>query len=286
MYDTAIIGKGPAGITAAIYLKRANLNPVIIGKDFGALEKAGKIENYYGVMPISGLELAKIGQKQAENLNIPIFSEEVVSVEAGEEFLIKTDLQTVEARSLLIASGKSRKEPQIRNLSLFNGKGVSFCAVCDGFFFRNKKIGVLGSGAYAISEAEHLSRFTKNIILFTNGNPVPDNLPDYLHAEKEKILELTGGETLSGLKTQNKEYDLDGLFIAEGAASTADFAKKIGIVTDASGNIKTDDDYMTGVNGVFSAGDATGGFLQIATAVNKGCLAAKGIIEFLKKKSK
>ena len=178
MFDTIIIGKGPAGITAGIYLKRANLNPVIIGKDFGALEKAEIIENYYGFLPITGVELAQKGQMQAEKLDIPVYTEEVLSVEVFDSIKIKTNLRTLEAKTLLIATGKSRMQPKIKNLENLKGKGVSFCAVCDGFFFRNKKIAILGNGQYALSEAEHLMNFSKDITLFTNGKNEPENVPE------------------------------------------------------------------------------------------------------------
>jgi thioredoxin-disulfide reductase len=284
--DAIVIGKGPAGITAAIYLKRANLDVAVIGKDFGALEQASLIENYYGLeRPLSGRELAEIGQRQAEQLGIRVISEEVTAVEALEEFTVRTNRGEYRSRAVLLATGKARREPEIDNFAPLKGKGISFCAVCDGFFYRKKKVGVLGNGDYALEEAEQLLRFTPDVTLFTDGLPLPANMPEGLKSVTAPVRAVLGAEKLEGLSTESGEFPLDGLFVAIGTATALDFAKKIGIgVRD--NRIQVDDNFMTNVPGLFAAGDTLGGFLQVSKAAADGALAAKGMIAYLKRRQK
>lgn len=284
--DAIVIGKGPAGITAAIYLKRANLDVAVIGKDFGALEQAALIENYYGLeRPLSGRELAEIGQRQAEQLGIRVISEEVTAVEALEEFIVRTNRGEYRSRAVLLATGKARREPEIDNFAPLKGKGISFCAVCDGFFYRKKKVGVLGNGDYALEEAEQLLRFTPDVTLFTDGLPLPANMPEGLKSVTAPVRAVLGAEKLEGLSTESGEFPLDGLFVAIGTATALDFAKKIGIgVRD--NRIQVDENFMTNVPGLFAAGDTLGGFLQVSKAAADGALAAKGMIAYLKRRQK
>ena len=294
--DTVIIGKGPAGITAALYLKRAKHSVVVIGKDYGALGKAEKIENYYGLeKPLSGEELARIGVTQAENLGIPVLSAEVTSLEAayGQEpyrFLVtikgsnnKTDIL---AKSVLIATGKQRTGLKVPGFEEFKGKGISFCAVCDGFFYKNKAVAVIGNGAYALSELEHLYNLTKNITLFTNGLPLEGEVPEGVKVVKGKIVKITGEQTVSGIEavtdsgTATELFSVQGIFVALGTAGASDFAAKLGLETGTgaeSSTIITDSGMKTNFPGIYAAGDAAGGFLQIVKAASDGAIAAKSI---------
>ncbi|HOS31321.1 MAG TPA: FAD-dependent oxidoreductase [Treponemataceae bacterium] len=295
-FDTVIIGKGPAGITAALYLKRAKHSVVVIGKDYGALGKAEKIENYYGLeKPVSGEELARIGISQAENLGIPVLSAEVTSLEAayGQEpyrFTVtikepdkKTDIL---AKSVLIATGKQRTGLKVPGFEEFKGKGISFCAVCDGFFYKNKAVAVIGNGAYAVSELEHLYNLTKNITLFTNGLPLEGEVPDGVRVVKGKIVKVAGEQTVSGIEavsdsgTATELFPVQGIFAALGTAGASDFAAKLGLETGTgadSSTLITDKDMKTNFPGIYAAGDAAGGFLQIVKAASDGAIAAKSI---------
>lgn len=280
--DAIIIGKGPAGISAAIYLRRANLDVTVIGKDFGALAQAQRIENYYGFdRPVSGRELAESGQRQAERLGIPVRTEEVTAIEADGKFTVRTAQNVYRAETVLLATGKARNEPNIENFAALKGKGIGFCAVCDGFFYRNKAVGVLGNGNYALEEAEQLLRFTPNVTLFTDGLPLPASMPQTLKGVTASVRAVIGTERLKGISTADGEYPLDGLFVAIGTASAVDFAKKIGIGVK-NNQIQVNDAFMTNVPGLFAAGDAVGGFLQVGKAVSDGALAAKGMIAYLK----
>ncbi len=146
IYDVIIIGKGPAGITASIYLKRANHKVLIIGKDGGALEKTKAIDNYYGFAnTISGKELLQQGLEQAKRLEIPVETDEVLSIGKEENFVVETRNNTYQARTVILATGTSRNTPKIKGIKELEGKGVSYCAICDAFFYRNKPVAVLGS---------------------------------------------------------------------------------------------------------------------------------------------
>lgn len=283
--DAIIIGKGPAGISAAVYLRRANLDVTVIGKDFGALGQAQLIENYYGFdRPLTGLELAEAGQRQAERLGIPVRTEEVTAIEADGDFTVRTVQGAYRARAVLLATGKARREPELENFAALKGKGISFCAVCDGFFYRNKPVGVLGNGDYALEEAEQLLRFTPDVTLFTDGLPLPAAMPQTLKGVTAPVRAVLGSERLEGVSTDAGDYPLAGLFVAIGTASAADFAKKIGIGVKDN-QLQVNEAFMTNVPGLFAAGDTVGGFLQVSKAVSDGALAAKGMIAYLKRTS-
>ena len=157
MYDSIIIGSGPAGITASIYMVRAGLKVLIISKNQSALDKAEKIENYYGFeMPISGKELNENGIKQAKRIGAEFLEKEVISSikysEDGYEVVVANQGMDEKylAKTIVLATGTNRNRSRIKGLKEFEGKGISYCAICDAAFFRNKNVGVLGNGDYAI----------------------------------------------------------------------------------------------------------------------------------------
>lgn len=277
IYDTIIIGKGPCGITCSVYLKRFNLNPLIIAKDGGALTKAKIIENYYGFNSISGIDLINLGINQAKNLDIPIIDDEVISIDVLDHIYVKTKNNIYECYTLFLAMGYSRNTLNVENASKFEGNGLSYCAICDGFFFKNKKIGIVGSGSFMESEYEILKRFSPNITIFTNGDDtnVDGNIV------KDKIVSLIGDEHLSGVKTLNNTYNVDGLFIALGHQSGMTIARHIGIELKDN-NIVVDENMKTNIPHIFAGGDVIGGMLQVSKAVSDGAKASLSIKEDLK----
>ncbi len=277
MYDTIIIGQGPAGITAAIYLKRFNLNPIVIAKDYGALNNASLIENYYGIESIKGSELIERGIEQAKQLGIKIVNEEVLAIEGYDTFQVITKNKIYDAKTIFLATGKSRDKLIAKGLKNFEGKGVSYCATCDGFFYRNKKIGIVGEGDYMLQELEVLKNFSKDIYVFSSLNVPGVNLIN------EKIIEVYGHEKLKGVKTINNDYELDALFIAIGSQSGFSFAKHLGLLLDDNNNIQVEN-YMTNISGIFAGGDVVGGLLQVCKASSDGAIAAIKIKEYLKTK--
>ena len=287
MIDALIIGKGPAGISAALYLKRAGIETVVIGKDNGALSRAEKIENFFGQEnPVSGDELIQKGTLQIKNLGVDIYDEEVINIEKEKHFYVKTNNNEYEARTVLLATGKARANAKIEGFEKFKGKGISFCAVCDGFFYKNKKIALIGSGDYAANEYKELLNFTKDITVFTNGEKnISEKFPENANITYDPIISIDGDDRLSGITTKSESYKLDGIFVAIGTASAADFALKMGVLTDKD-NIIVDEEFMTNIDGLYAAGDTIGGFLQIAKAVSDGAQSSIGMIKYIKNEKK
>ena len=166
----------PHGISAAIYAKRRKLSVLVISKGNGALAKTDKIENYYGfARAISGQELYENGLAQAKNLEIELLEDEVVSVQLEEKYEVETVNSHYQAKSVILATGTNRMVPPIKGIKEFEGKGVSYCAVCDAFFYENKEVAVLGNGNYAIHEMEQLKPVAKEVTILTNGEPIVEN---------------------------------------------------------------------------------------------------------------
>jgi thioredoxin reductase (NADPH) len=282
-----IIGRGPAGISAALYTVRANLKTLVVGNDASSLIKASKIENYYGFEePISGKLLLDTGIRQASRLGATIIDHEVTAIEMDSLFTVKTAAGEYGAAAVLFATGQAPNRPDLPGVKEFEGKGVSYCTTCDGFFYRNKSVGILGSGNYAVQEASELEPFTQDITIFTNGRNTDFTGEYVLKARKYKIRQepvktLLGDTVLREILLENDSQQIDGLFIASGTASSLDFAVKLGLAVTENA-IVTDSRQQTNLDGVFAAGDCTGGFKQIATAVGQGAVAGKSIIEFIR----
>jgi thioredoxin reductase (NADPH) len=156
MYDAIIIGAGPAGISASLYLKRANKNVLVLYHGESELEKAHRIENYYGFPNgITGANLYQNGISQAKALGVDVLGSEVLSILMKEkmEFNVKTIGQEYQAKVIILATGNKKLKPNIKGVEEYEGRGISYCAICDGFFYRKKPVVVIGSGNYAISEA-------------------------------------------------------------------------------------------------------------------------------------
>jgi len=279
MYDTIVIGNGPAGISGAIYLKRFNYNVLVIGKDLGALEGDHYIDNYYGLKHIKGSDLINSGIEQARDLGIEVLKDEVVAIEYGAAgFVVKTINSSYEAKTVFLTAGKPRTKLLIGSLKEYEGKGVSYCAICDGFFFRNKKIGIIGNSHYMKNELEVLKKFSSDITIFTNG--LDTDVSD-TEVVKDKLVTFTGdGTKLTGLDTVNAHYDLDACFIAIGSANATSFAKHLGLQIDEKDNIVVNN-FMTNIPGIFAGGDIIGGLAQVSKAVCDGALASLEIKKYL-----
>lgn len=274
MIDILIIGSGPAGVSAAVYLKRFNLDVTVINKGQSTLSSAHQIDNYYGFSGISGEELYKNGLEQLASLNINVIDETVVSIEYYNHFVVTTDKNVYECKKLILATGKARNKLKVKNAKDFEMRGLSYCATCDGFFYRGKKVGIIGSGSNMLHELSFLKNMTQDITVFTDGEEV--DVPG-VKVVKDKIISLFGNEYLEGLSTATDSYELDGLFVAIGDASTFDFIKHLGIATDDKNNIIIDSNYQTNIKNLYAIGDATGGILQIAKAVYEGMMVAYSI---------
>ena len=280
MYDVIVIGSGPAGITAAIYAKRRSLSILVISKGMGALQKAEKIDNYYGFENgISGKELYVNGIKQAKNLGIDFIEDEVINIEYINQFTIETVNSKYEAKAVILATGVSRNVPNIKGIKEFEGKGVSYCAVCDSFFYKGKDVAVLGDGNYAIHEFETLKPVASSVTILTNGNTMVENRDSSIEVNSKKIREFRGDTKLEEVEFEdNTIQNLNGVFIAMGTASSSDLARKIGARIE-NNNIIVNKNMETTVPGLFACGDCTGGLLQISKAVYEGAKAGLAVLK-------
>lgn len=197
MYDVIIIGAGPAGISASLYTVRRNLKTLIIYKEKSSLEKASKIENYYGFENgIKGEDLYNIGIRQAQNVGAELLKDEVTNIQIDyskvkqQIFKVQTLNNEFKARSVILATGNKKSKPNIKNIAEYEGKGISYCAICDGFFYKNKDVAVIGNGDYAISEAMDLQNIAKSISILTNGKIAPEYRAENINIITKEVREV------------------------------------------------------------------------------------------------
>ena len=284
MYDVIIIGAGPAGISASIYAKRGNLNVLVIYNDKSSLEKAERIDNYYGFENgIYGNKLYQEGINQAKNLGVYVKNEEVIKIEFEETGYSVTTLKgKYKSKTIILATGNKKNTPNIKGIKEFEGKGISYCAICDGFFYKYKDVVIIGSGNYAISETNDLINITKQITILTNGNKAPEIRADNVKINEKGIKEIKGDKRAEEIEfVDNSKLKTEGIFIAEGIAGSLEFAKKLGIITK-NNKIIVNEKMETNVPGIYACGDCTGGLLQISKAVYEGTVAGLEIIKYLK----
>lgn len=286
MKKAIIIGSGPAGISAALYLQRSGkVQTVVISKGIGALAKAEKIENFYGFPePISGRELHENGIEGAKRLGVQFIEEEVVSLSYNAEMhpIVSTTQQDYSADAVLIATGTSRKTVPIKGLKEHEGKGVSYCAVCDAFFFRKKPVCVIGNGEYAVHEAEVLASTSGSVTILTNGLKMASEVPESIAVIDKKIVSVNGEVTVESVQFEDGDtLEVKGVFVALGVAGSGELARKVGAETE-NGRIKVNEKMQTNLPGLYAAGDCTGGMLQVYKAVYDGATAGLAMLEYLK----
>lgn len=286
MTELIILGGGPAGVSAALYAARAALAVTLVENGPKALAKAKSIENYYG-LKADGPEMYAAGLAQASSLGVKIIHGEALDAEdtgSGFKLLVKTadgkEPQELAAPMLLLATGAANLSLNVPGLTRLEGRGVSYCAVCDGFFFRGRTVGVAGSGLFALHEAEYLKHLASEVIIFTDGGDAKMARAANYKVKEQKIRELTGTERLeSVILADGESVPLDGLFLALGTADSGAVAKKLG--AELNGRfIMTDGAGATSIPGLFAAGDCTGGLQQVATAVGEGALAGMAAVRF------
>ena len=279
-YDIIIIGAGPAGISASLYTVRANRKTLILYEDKSSLEKTDKIENYYGFENgISGKDLYETGIKQAKNLGVDVKKEEVIKIEMNMnnkdnyKFIVTTSNNVYKSKAVILATGNKKNKPKITGIEKFEGKGVSYCAICDGFFYRNKDVAVIGSGDYAISETNDLINVAKDVTILTNGEKAPNFRADNVKIETRGIKEIKGENKVEEVEFEDgTKLKTDGIFVAQGVAGSSDFAKKLGAITNKD-KIVVNEKMETNISGLFACGDCTGGLLQVSKAVYEGAIA-------------
>lgn len=285
MFDVIIIGGGPAGISASLYTKRGNKKTLVINSESSTLQEVHKIENYYGFENgISGKELYDIGIKQAKNLGIEVKQEEVLSVKINEKgFEVITNKDTYESETVIIAVGNKKNKVKIKGIKDFEGKGVSYCAICDGFFYRDKEVAVIGSGNYAISETNDLINIAKKVTILTNGEKAPEFRADNVEINSKPIEEIEGKEKVEKVVFNDRtSINADGIFVAQGTAGGFELAKKLGLLIKDN-HIIVNENMETNIKGVYACGDCTGGLMQVSKSVYQGTVAGLEVIKFLNK---
>ena len=281
-----IIGSGPAGISAALYARRAGAEVTVVSKGGGALASAELIENYYGLsMPISGAELAHNGIDGARRLGVHFETDEVMAVlpiHDGRAFRIEGNCRTYECDAVILAAGARRKTLSIAGLAEFEGRGISYCAVCDAFFYRGKKVAVIGAGDYALHEAEILRPHVAQLALLTHGEEPMIEIPNSIAVHTRRIVRIEGERRVRQIVfDDDTQMDVDGLFIAIGTAGSSELARKLGVLL-SDGKIIVGEQMETNVPGVYAAGDCTGGLLQIVKAVYEGAVAGLSAVRYLR----
>ncbi|MBQ7158073.1 MAG: FAD-dependent oxidoreductase [Treponema sp.] len=296
-YDLIIIGAGPAGISAALYVKRANLNVAVIYSGESQLEKAHKIDNYYGFpQGIAGADLYANGIAQAKNLGIEVINAEVTNIQMDSptQYTVSANGTDYSAPSVILATGNKKLRPLIDGIAEFETKGVSYCAICDGFFYRKKNVAVIGNGTFAVAEASHLAHIAASVTILTDGKDDAEvkaalaadpSAAEKITVDTRKVAKVYGNET--GIKVggvtfaDNESLALDGIFVALGSAGAADFAKKLGLALNGD-SISADEKMATNAPGIFSCGNANGGLLQVCKAVYEGGVAGLSAVEYVR----
>ncbi|WP_231844893.1 NAD(P)/FAD-dependent oxidoreductase [Methanocella arvoryzae] len=299
IYDVAVIGAGPAGMTAALYCGRANMSTILFGNIFDSqLAKAGSVENYPGFDSIQGIELVEKFHSQLGRYNVmqvPALISRVTH--EGDTFTLVTENGEFKTNSIILATGSRYRQLNIPGEKEFSYKGVSYCAVCDGSFYKGKTVALLGHGDQAAKSAIYLAGLCREVIILS---PKPeresvtyaeqlDAMPNIQIVLSSKVLAIEGDQYVERLRYTVKNgpeqvLKVDGVFI-EGGTPNSVLAKEIGLDVDEKGNVAVDrPDMHTKIDGVFAAGDVTGGIHQISKAVGEGACAAVSAALYIKKK--
>ena len=230
MSNIVIIGSGPAGVSAALYAARAGVDTTVLTKGPGALDRAELIQNYYGFAePISGAELERRGMEGARAVGVKFVTAEAVGLTYTDKLTVETLDGDYPADAVILATGASRAAPRIPGLTGLEGHGVSYCATCDAFFYRGKDVAVLGSGEYALHEAQALLPVAKSVTLLANGQPLTAEFPAEVAVRPEKVEAILGEQRVSGVQLAGGEtVALDGVFVALGVAGSTALARKLG----------------------------------------------------------
>lgn len=285
MHDIAIIGAGPAGLQGAIYCARVGKRTLLLDRGWEGPLLRSKIENYLGFPAgITGKELLEAGLKQALGFGVDFKRQEVIGVKKlPRGFELQAPLTSYKAARLVIATGKVIK-PALKNEARFVGKGVSYCVACDGLFFKNKRVAVIGSRDLAAKEALELLNYNKSITIFTNGKEPAmakrlkmQLAKNKIKIRKDRIAELAGDKVVKKLVLEKGEEAVEGVFMAVGFASSLDFARTLGMETRGI-FLVVDKNQQTSVPGIYAAGDCTGPPFQIGKAIGEAVIAALNLI--------
>ena len=295
-YNTIIIGSGVAGMTAAIYLARANISVCILEKDTpgGQITRTSDIDNYPGFISIDGPDLAMNMYNQVTSLNVPYIFTEALEIRIDDnKKIIKTSNEELKCQNIIIATGRSPRKLSVENEEKLIGKGISYCAICDGALYKNKNVAVIGAGDSAFKEALYLSNLCNKVIIIARRDEFratsnhiesvnsKDNIEIITNAE---VIKFNGNNKLNSvtIKDKNtneeKELQIDGCFIYIGQTPETEVFSDLDIVLE-NGYIITDENMKTNIANIYACGDVRKKDLyQLVTATYDGCIAAEQII--------
>lgn len=295
MYDTIIIGCGPAGMTSAIYLARANKKVLILEKETigGQIASSPLVENYPGYKNISGSELANNMYEQVISLGVDIELENVLEIKDGKLKKVITDENTYETKSIIIATGARYRLLNIENEENLIGKGIHFCVSCDGAFYKDKTVAVIGGGNSAVINALSLSDICKKVYVIQNLDSLTceETMKSELYSKNnvEVILssllsKINGTDALESIELDNKDtIELDGMFISIGHVPQNEIFANL--ITLNERNYIISEDCKTNIEGIFVAGDCrTKNYRQLTTATSDGTISANLVLNYLKSK--
>jgi thioredoxin reductase (NADPH) len=301
IYDLAIVGGGPAGLSAALYAARFRMNFVVLAREpGGTVMNTPLMENWPGDRSVSGADLMDRMQKHAEGFGAEIRQSEVSKIAKKDKaFTLLTDSGEIEARTVLLATGTRHRKLNVPGEEEFHGRGVSYCAVCDCAFFRDKTVAVIGGSDSAAVEALLLAEYAKKVYMIYRKEKIRAEPITVEKVEKNKKIEvitgtnvtkISGGKfvksvTLDRPHKGSSELPLDGVFIDIGYDPESGLAAQLGAKLDAEGNIIVNQRSETSVQGLYAAGDVTSGsFKQAITAAAQGVTAVNCAYNFLEKK--
>jgi len=295
IYDIIILGGGPTALSCAIYAARFAMDFLVIGKTFGGLITSTHIvENYPGITSVSGPELMEMFRDHINSLNIQFITDEIRSIEKEDDhFVLKSFFMTFRTYTIVVATGSERRKLGIPGEEEFTGKGVSYCATCDGPFFKDKVVCVIGGSDSAAKEALFLAQNVKKVYIIYRGEEIraePINKKRVYENDKIEIIyktnitEIKGdGSVKSVIFGNGQEFEVDGVFIEIGSIPASDIVKSIGVELNDRNEIIINRKSETNIPGIYAAGDvADAPFKQAITGVAEGVIAAYGIFDYLK----
>lgn len=298
MYDVIIIGAGPAGLTAAIYLGRAGKKLLILEKNVygGQIVNSKEVENYPAISKISGFEFSNNLYNQAKNFGAELKYETVVNLTKDKE--VTTNRGKYQAKSIIIATGLSNRTLEIDGVDSFIGRGISYCATCDGNFFKDKVVAVVGGGNTALEDAIFLSNICKKVYIIHRRTTFKGEkiLQDILNKKENvefvfnsNVVKINGNELLESIiintNNEEKELQIDGLFLAIGQIPNNSYIDIIDL--DEKGYAIANEDCKTNIDGIYVAGDfRTKKVRQLVTAASDGATAAINAIEYIERSDK
>ena len=296
IYDSIIIGAGPAGLSAAIYLKRANIDVLVVEKGAfgGKVNYTAIIDNYLGEENVFGPDLAFKFYNHAIENDVDIVSDDIINVTKKDQvFIVKSSDEEYLAKTIIVASGTTDKKLDLVNANKFEHHGISYCAVCDGPLYKNKTVAVIGGGNSALEESLYLANIASKVYLihrreeFRGENKLVDKIKINSNIElklSSTVVELLGNDKLETIKLSNGEtLNVSALFPYIGQIANTNFLDFKNLCNE-SGYIIVNSNMETCVDGLFAAGDVTNKKLnQIVTATGDGALAATSVIEYLRR---